>query len=237
MKIHGDTAVLEAYVDGEVTPQISAQVEAHLARCPDCRAFVEEWMTLRRAFPGREEAPPAGFARRVMAAVARHPRKRQPWRRLLAAAACLALIVLVQYGYSRHERGDGSVTLYSASGETAPNAAPEAAAGGAQEDVAADAAEVKDRAQSAEAPMMSLRPRKEEGETPETVSLSAPGLGETLEALLPDRQPEETAPGYVRYRLERQELETLLAALKERGMELPALPETGEVFWLEAYDE
>lgn len=246
MKIHQDAAVLDAYLDGELTPQTAAQVEAHLAQCPDCRALVEGWMTLRDVLAGQEEAPPPGFAGRVMEAVARYPRKPRPWGKLAAAAACLALIVLMQQGASKISGGDGAVTLYSAAGGgAAPNAAASNAApeGERQESVmdtapapGASAADPREGSGllTAPPPLDNTAPQQEELPI---LSLTAPGLGETLETLLPDAVPEESAPGYVRYRLDRQTLGGLFAALEERGIAPPALPETGAVFWLDAYEE
>ena len=48
MNIHENTALLDAFLDGETTPEETAEVRAHLADCPDCRAYVADAMTLRR---------------------------------------------------------------------------------------------------------------------------------------------------------------------------------------------
>ena len=120
MNIHENTALLDAFVDGELTSDEMIQVQTHLDECPECRAFVDDALAIRAAFPTEEDLPlPADFAKNVMAAVAKTPQsrpKKQPWGKLAAAAACLALIVLVQHG----TLGDtGSTDSSSAAYDTA----------------------------------------------------------------------------------------------------------------------
>ncbi len=102
MNIHENTALLDAFVDGELTSDEMIQVQAHLDECPACQAYVDDAMAIRAAFPTEDDIPlPAEFAENVMKAVAKAPQsrpKKQPWGKLAAAAACLAVIVLVQHG-------------------------------------------------------------------------------------------------------------------------------------------
>lgn len=102
MKIHENTALLDAFVDGELTAVEMAEVQAHLAECPDCQAYVDDALAIRADFPTAESTElPADFTDHIMQAVAKTPQSRpktQPWGKLAAAAACLAVIVLVQYG-------------------------------------------------------------------------------------------------------------------------------------------
>lgn len=102
MKIHENTALLDAFVDGELTAAEMAEVQAHLAECPGCQAYVDDALAIRADFPTAESTElPADFADHIMQAVAKTPQSRpktQPWGKLAAAAACLAVIVLVQYG-------------------------------------------------------------------------------------------------------------------------------------------
>ena len=120
MNIHENTALLDAFVDGELTSDEMIQVQAHLDECPECRAFVDDALAIRAAFPTEEDLPlPADFAKNVMAAVAKTPQsrpKKQPWGKLAAAAACLAVIVLVQHGTLG---GTGSTDSSSAAYDTA----------------------------------------------------------------------------------------------------------------------
>ncbi len=102
MNIHENTALLDAFVDGELTSDEMIQVQAHLDECPACRAYVDDALAIRAAFPTEDDVPlPADFTENVMRSVAKAPQsrpKKQPWGKLAAAAACLAVIVLVQHG-------------------------------------------------------------------------------------------------------------------------------------------
>lgn len=102
MKIHENAALLDAFVDGELAAAEMAEVQAHLAECPGCQAYVDDALAIRADFPTAESTElPADFTDHIMQAVAKTPQsrpKKQPWGKLAAAAACLAVIVLVQYG-------------------------------------------------------------------------------------------------------------------------------------------
>ena len=102
MNIHENTALLDAFVDGELTSDEMIQVQAHLDECPACQAYVDDALAIRAAFPTEDDIPlPADFSENVMRSVAKVPQSRhntQPWGKLAAAAACLAVIVLVQHG-------------------------------------------------------------------------------------------------------------------------------------------
>ena len=99
-------ALLDLYVDGELSPEEMAAVQEHLDQCPDCRRYVDEILEIRAAFPDVEETPvPAGFADGVMEAIraaspapgktARRKTGRR-WIKVLAPlAACIAVAVLV----------------------------------------------------------------------------------------------------------------------------------------------
>ena len=51
MNIHEHTALLDAFVDGQLTAEEMTEVQAHLAECPDCRAYVDDALTIRASFP------------------------------------------------------------------------------------------------------------------------------------------------------------------------------------------
>lgn len=94
-------SLLDPFVDGELSPEEAARVQAHLAECPDCRAYVETALAIRDAFPTVEETVlPEHFAQDVMTAIHALPAKkprRSPWKKLLLPlAACFTLIVLCQ---------------------------------------------------------------------------------------------------------------------------------------------
>lgn len=88
-------ADLNAYVDGELTPERRAAVEAHLADQPGDRERVLAWRaqtaTLRALYGHvADERPPARLSPRRLAA-----ERRRNWSRVaMATAAALALVVL-----------------------------------------------------------------------------------------------------------------------------------------------
>lgn len=60
-------ALLDLFVDGELSGPEMAQVGDHLAKCPGCRAYVDDALAIRAGFPDVEEtAVPEGFAESVM---------------------------------------------------------------------------------------------------------------------------------------------------------------------------
>ena len=84
MNIHENTALLDAFVDGELTSEEMISVQSHLDECPECRAYVDDVLVIRASFPTEDNAElPADFAETVMKAVAEtpqsRPKKRQPW--------------------------------------------------------------------------------------------------------------------------------------------------------------
>ena len=144
MNIHENTALLDAFVDGELTSDEMIQVQAHLDECPACQAYVDDALAIRAAFPTEDTVLlPADFSENVMRSVAKAPQsrpKKQPWGKLAAAAACLAVIVLVQHGALGSTGSTDSASAYDtaavmdvAAAESAPGErsidAPSASAG------------------------------------------------------------------------------------------------------------
>ena len=94
-------ALLDLYVDGELSPEEMSHVQDHLDRYPGCRAYVDDALAIRAAFPDVEETEvPAGFAEGVMARIqtdAIPQKKPTPWRKVLPTlAACCALVILLR---------------------------------------------------------------------------------------------------------------------------------------------
>ena len=109
MKYCNDYAApLDLYVDGELSPEEMSRVRDHLEQCPGCRAYVDDALAIRAAFPDAEDVEvPAGFAQGVMARIRTEavsqaeatPKKKQPtpWRKVLPTlAACCALVILLR---------------------------------------------------------------------------------------------------------------------------------------------
>ena len=47
MNIHENTALLDAFVDGELTSEEMISVQSHLDECPECRAYVDDALAIR----------------------------------------------------------------------------------------------------------------------------------------------------------------------------------------------
>ncbi len=108
-------ALLDPFVDGELTPEEMGWVQAHLEACPDCRAYVDDALVLRAEFPGVEDTMvPPDFAADVMERIRKEsgtPKRLAPitivWKKsarrrwagsLAALAACCAIVILVWKG-------------------------------------------------------------------------------------------------------------------------------------------
>ena len=95
-------ALLDLYVDGELSPEEMSRVRDHLDRCPGCRAYVDDALAIRAAFPDVEDVEvPMGFAEGVMARIQTEAgsKKKQstPWRKVLPTlVACCALVILLR---------------------------------------------------------------------------------------------------------------------------------------------
>ena len=90
---------ISAYVDGELSPEEARLLMDHVAACPSCRALLEVY---GGAFPNKPPAPvPEALAKNVMAGVRkisgekkRAQKGRRLFPRLVAAAACLAVMLI-----------------------------------------------------------------------------------------------------------------------------------------------
>jgi anti-sigma factor RsiW len=132
---------LSAYLDGELAPAERAAVEAHLAACPECAAFLAELSAADRAAAALPAEAPEGyfdtFPARVRARLqprkAARPARRVPaWTWAAAAALFLAVITPLTLREARHAADEARPPAPTAA-KTAPlteepNAAPEARA-------------------------------------------------------------------------------------------------------------
>ena len=102
-------ALLDLYVDGELSLEEMLEVQAHLDECPACQAYVDDALDMRAAFPDMEDTEvPEGFAEGVMSAIQASsagqgsvPRKKKktPWAGVLVSlAACCAIVIIQQNG-------------------------------------------------------------------------------------------------------------------------------------------
>lgn len=138
-------ALLDPYIDGELSPAETARVREHLRTCDGCRAYVQAALAMRDAFPEEEDTPvPDGFAAGVMAAIRADaaPRKhRRPrWAKtLLPLAACCAIVVLAVSGLPRPSDTAVADNLESQAEIAAPAEAAAPDADSSEEDTAATA--------------------------------------------------------------------------------------------------
>ena len=133
-------ALLDLFVDGELSLEEMLHVQEHLDTCPACRAYVDDVLAMRAAFPDAENTEvPEGFAAGVMAAIqadaAARPvspkkKKKTPWVGLAASfAACCAIVIIQQNGplAAKSESAAASMAYDTAVAEEAAceDAAPE----------------------------------------------------------------------------------------------------------------
>ena len=265
MKIHENTALLDAFVDGELTAVEMAEVQAHLAECPDCQAYVDDALAIRADFPTAESTElPADFTDHIMQAVAKTPQSRpktQPWGKLAAAAACLAVIVLVQYGAGLSSRNTSNeaaaYTADCAAAESTVERSADASSGddadscqpmdspddsGEPDSVAADSVQQANKSESTDG-TASIQSAYQNGKSAvpvitgadlPTVRVSATEIGD----LLDDRTPtEQKDTGVVRYLLTRTEFDALAEELADRGVTLETEDADSSQLWLEVCGE
>jgi anti-sigma factor RsiW len=95
--------LLHAYVDGELDPGASLELEAYLAQNPAARAACERLRAMSAAIRDRADyhAAPAGLAARLRAAVPAEPeqpaRRRPAWFSWLKAATAFGAVALVTW--------------------------------------------------------------------------------------------------------------------------------------------
>ena len=265
MKIHENAALLDAFVDGELTAAEMAEVQAHLAECPGCQAYVDDALAIRADFPTAESTElPADFTDHIMQAVAKTPQSRpktQPWGKLAAAAACLAVIVLVQYGAGLSSRNTSNeaaaYTADCAAAESTVERSADASSGddadscqpmdpaddsGEPDSVAADSVQQANKSESTDG-TASIQSAYQNGKSAvpvitgadlPTVRVSATEIGD----LLDDRTPtEQKDTGVVRYLLTRTEFDALAEELADRGVTLETEDTDSSQLWLEVCGE
>ena len=265
MKIHENAALLDAFVDGELTAAEMAEVQAHLAECPGCQAYVDDALAIRADFPTADSTElPADFTDHIMQAVAKTPQsrpKKQPWGKLAAAAACLAVIVLVQYGAGLSSRNTSNeaaaYTADCAAAESTVERSADASSGddadscqpmdspddsGEPDSVAADSTQQANKSESTDG-TASIQSAYQNGKSAvpvitgadlPTVRVSATEIGD----LLDDRTPtEQKDTGVVRYLLTRTEFDALAEELADQGVTLETEDPDSSQLWLEVCGE
>ena len=230
-------ALLDPFVDGELSPDEMARVQAHLDGCPACRAYVDDALAIRASFPDAEDTPvPDGFAESVMARIRAEaasqaeaaPQKKtsRPWLKALASlAACCAIVLLAAPMFSHSSKTEAApAEAPAAAADTAASTeramefalTEEAPAGESAEESREDLASSKlyDAAPAPSAADSGATAYCTEADTTSWLTLTAEEAG----SLLADFTPAEETETELRYELTSGELETLLAALSEAGI-------------------
>lgn len=265
MKIHENAALLDAFVDGELTAAEMAEVQAHLTECPGCQAYVDDALAIRADFPTADSTElPADFTDHIMQAVAKTPQSRpktQPWGKLAAAAACLAVIVLVQYGAGLSSRNTSNeaaaYTADCAAAESTVERSADASSGddadscqpmdspddsGEPDSVAADSTQQANKSESTDG-TASIQSAYQNGKSAvpvitgadlPTVRVSATEIGDLLDDHTPTEQKDT---GVVRYLLTRTEFDALAEELADRGVTLETEDTDSSQLWLEVCGE
>ena len=183
-------ALLDAYVDGELAAGEAERVRTHLETCPDCRAYVDDALAIRAAFPTVEETPvPEGFAESILARLGDAPApqkkpRRQYWSALAPLAACFA-VVLIAGSLVRNRGASGgsssssaapaaaSAETYSMDATQESEASAEVSAAGAAQEPATPAEEAEDLSGGSQ--LMAI------ASTPESAALDLSGTSEAEE--------------------------------------------------------
>lgn len=210
------SALLDLFVDGELSPGDMIRVQDHLDGCPACRAYVDDALAIRAAFPTVEDtAVPDGFAEGVMERVKASPRRRpvRRWGKPLASlAACCAIVLLLAPLLSGGEKAQAPAMAAATA-----DAPAERALGYALTDTAqgASAEESAMAEMDAAAPETEMAAKASLTDAAPYSALSTLYLPPEAAFLLADFTPAEESAAQARYELSRQEYDDLVRALDE----------------------
>lgn len=167
--------LISRMVDGELTTRQKRSLEEHIRNCPECAALYSAFSALSRQIGEDLEDVPLDLRENVMAEVRREEirqKNRLPHviRGILAAAACLALIVGISLGVSPRLRGQISAAAYpDAAQKTAAAEEPMEAVRGFEASVAEEAFAPAE----AEEPMSPVEPAAPEMMMPDAAVANA----------------------------------------------------------------
>lgn len=231
-------ALLDPFVDGELSPEEMARVRAHLDACPGCRAYVDDALAIRAAFPGAEETEvPEGFAAGVMEAVRAQaapeqpqaaPKKRSLSRLLLPLAACCALVLVIRgAGLAGFGSADTAATTSSSAFDASSAGTTADTAESAEDDDAFLYAAESDSAEDAGfGAADSASPKADRAAGAYFAILTLPA--DALETeLLAARTPDSAENGEQRYELSAGDYAALLEQLDAAGIQPTVREQTG----------
>ncbi|MBQ8851018.1 MAG: zf-HC2 domain-containing protein [Oscillibacter sp.] len=211
-------ALLDLYVDGELTAEDMMKVRDHLDTCPACQSYVDDALTIRAAFPEAEETElPEGFHVSVMTRISQTAvpkKKRRAWMGLApVAAACLALAVAVQGGLPGMDAKQEAATAQYAYSAPAASA-PATAAALAEEDAEAPASDgIMEYAADKAEPETAFTDEQNKGRTAYFTERTV--TSQEAEDFLGDYAPITLSDGRTAYELTETEYAELLSDLGE----------------------
>lgn len=171
--------LLSASVDGELTRDEQAQLDAHLNTCPACRALYAELAGLHAA-DWTPEVPPELTDRVLNALPAQRSGKVIYWKRWGAMAAAIALVALAAWRLPLRPPADPGITADTTGAvnqeETAVDDAPEAA-----QDTPMLASAMDESLPLSDAPLPTATAKLAQA-APEATQPAAAGAGETRSA-------------------------------------------------------
>lgn len=94
--------LLSAQLDGAITIEQQAALDAHLASCPECRRIQRELQLADEALPGLQQEPPRLLHDAVMQEIRRETRQkkeRKPLLRFVGVMAAAAALLAVLAGF------------------------------------------------------------------------------------------------------------------------------------------
>lgn len=95
--------LLSAQLDGAITIEEQAALDAHLASCPECRSIQKELRLADEALPGLQQEPPRLLHDAVMQEIRRQTRQkkeRKPLLRFVGGMAAAAALLAVLAGFN-----------------------------------------------------------------------------------------------------------------------------------------
>lgn len=204
--------LLSAFADGEATPEEQEKIKEHIRSCKACASLLKLYTNISGELSALPEVPET-FRKSVMDRIAALPEKParrgrlvfiKPWMATVAAAACLALVLLISplrgaLAPKKEAGGAASQPMLAA----APSAEVQAAGAGAcaaeadlsdksvslKATAAGDAAQVREEAPSWEPP-----PEPQEADDGGAQKQSSDVAGGIMMAASP---PAQEIPGYV----------------------------------------
>lgn len=246
-------ALLDPYIDGELSPEDTARVREHLRQCDGCRAYVQSALLMRDAFPEIEDTEvPDGFVESVMGAIrsgaAPQKKRRSPWVKVLVPlAACCAIAILVKSMPMDFTGTDTAAPNSTMTEESTPDTTQDTAAAAqddtetAQEDVSAARFSEPQTEESGDAAIPPTESEVTEDVAPKVSTYTAPTNGES-DADQPEARSDGGTTTFATTAEAQSWFATLTLTQEQAGTALEGLPADtpvssdpvsgGTIYWL-----